>query len=133
MAAAAGLSPEHEAVLLDIVNRPLPEADDPTFVDVITADNYTFHLTIAQASGNPRLVRAVDEVLLEGERLYRLVIAGLQPSHDHRRITEALLSGQADRAATLTHEHIEVVRTRIMETYLSSQAVLESELVFPRL
>jgi DNA-binding GntR family transcriptional regulator len=117
--------------MTELVNKALPDPGAPNYIDVITSDNYEFHHTVAQASGNLRLVRVVKDVLLEGERLYRLVIADMQPSDDHRHILEALVAGQGDRAANLARDHVAEVRDRTMETYLSSQAVLEAEIVLP--
>ena len=126
--AAGRLTSEHHAILAELLVRGLPEADTDEYIDAITSINFDFHLTIARASGNGRLVRAVNEVLMEGERVYRLVIAGMQPSQDHENIAQAIYAGDGERAAELNRSHIIEVRDRIVNSYLSSQAVLEAEI-----
>jgi DNA-binding GntR family transcriptional regulator len=76
-----------------------------------------FHLTLAQMTGNPLLVRYVTETVSRCSLV--LAMYGRPHSADcgareHAAIVEALIAGEADRVAGLMDEHLAEVANRAL-------------------
>jgi len=81
--------------------------------------NREFHATIAHASGNDRMARAIVQLLEEMKRLVALGFVEREDSpeiaDDHGQLIEALRAGDADRAGEITHRHIATFRDMTLE------------------
>lgn len=106
--AAQKLSEEGGALLanaLEQFERAVSEGRSAVDADT------SFHLAVARAAGNPALV-AVHEALLEllADFRYRLDRKSYRPSAptlvDHRKILEAILERDPERARAATREHL---------------------------
>jgi DNA-binding GntR family transcriptional regulator len=88
-----------------------------------------FHLAVAEASGNPRLVRFIGTLLEEVERIYHLCLelhGSARPAEiRHVPLVDAIMKGDQQLAREIMVEAIQEARTRILEALLgvSSQVV----------
>ncbi|MCZ7590455.1 MAG: GntR family transcriptional regulator [Gaiella sp.] len=86
--------------------------------------NHEFHFVCYEAAQAPRLLKLVSMLWENSERYQRLAspVRGTpkQRVEEHRRILRALRARDAERAATLTYEHLnrtyEMARERLGET-----------------
>jgi len=93
-------------------------------IDFFLDANREFHLAIAAASGNDRLVRSIAALF---DEMIRLVALGFnapddnpQIADDHRQLVEALDAGDGKLAAKITRRHIEKFRDMTMERVMRS-------------
>lgn len=86
--------------------------------------NREFHLAIAMASGNDRLVRSISSLLDEMKRLVALGFAAKTDSPeidgDHNKLIEALDAGDGDLAEKIAYQHIERFRDMTLEKVIQS-------------
>jgi DNA-binding GntR family transcriptional regulator len=87
--------------------------------------NNTFHLAIAQASGNAFLEAGYKRLVAESLRLARVTLAfsspdGITPLNhlersvkEHREIAEAIANRDAERAEKLAQQHALLFRSRV--------------------
>ncbi|PTB18664.1 GntR family transcriptional regulator [Trinickia symbiotica] len=103
---------------------PHPERELSDQIGVFLDANREFHLTIARASGNERLHRALANLLDEMTRLVALGfgVQGTKPEikHDHNAMIEAFEAGDERRAETIARRHIETFRDMTMEKVYAS-------------
>ena len=76
--------------------------------------NREFHLGLARATRNERLVRLVERTLDEMTRL----VAVSYETGEHLRVVEALRSGDEQRAAAAMTEHVLMTRERVFKREL---------------
>jgi DNA-binding GntR family transcriptional regulator len=93
-------------------------------IDFFLDANREFHLAIAAASGNDRVVRSIAALF---DEMIRLVALGFnapddnpQIADDHRQLVEALDAGDGKLAAKITRRHIEKFRDMTMERVMRS-------------
>lgn len=90
--------------------------------------NQAFHVAIAQATGNPRLAAAVEQLLDEMTRLLRLGLGlrdrSQEMQHEHRALVKALARGDGDTAERISREQIEAARNMVLGAILTSSLVL---------
>jgi DNA-binding GntR family transcriptional regulator len=86
--------------------------------------NQEFHLTIARATRNSLLTRALADLL---DRMTRVMQLGLalrdrtrELRHDHRALVTALVRGDAAAAESLARKEIEDSRRMVLEALLAS-------------
>lgn len=98
--------------------------------------NHEFHATVAQASGNQRLVDVVVRVLDESERLFHL---GLmlrnrtdEMAHEHRSLVDALVAGDGEAARRIAVEQIVAAERMVVNALLSSPAVQSVRVELPK-
>jgi DNA-binding GntR family transcriptional regulator len=93
-------------------------------IDFFLDGNRAFHLHIAMASGNERLVRNVSVLFDEMARLVALGFSdeddSPEISGDHRLLAEALGAGDGKAASRIARRHIERFRDMTMERVLRS-------------
>ena len=86
--------------------------------------NRQFHVAIADASGNRRLARLLEQLLEETERLFHLGLAVRdrteEMQHEHEDLVSALVSGDAAAAESATIRQIDAARTMVMDGILSA-------------
>lgn len=117
------------------VNRPLLErleqacrvklsTDMGNQIDFFLEANRSFHMAIAEASGNQRLVRTLSSLMDEMTRLVALGFGmqGVRPNieNDHTLLIEYLSAGEADAAAEVARRHVETFRAMTMEKVIAS-------------
>ncbi|MDQ6680867.1 MAG: GntR family transcriptional regulator [Pseudomonadota bacterium] len=93
-------------------------------IDFFLDANRSFHMAIADASGNQRLSRTLSGLLDEMTRLVALGfgVQRVRPAikHDHELLIEHLASGDARGAETVARRHVETFREMTMEKVLAS-------------
>jgi DNA-binding GntR family transcriptional regulator len=98
-----------------------------TGADVL-AHNRFVHMHIAEASGNARLVRQIDDLLAESERSVMIGLGNgslvTQMMDEHLPLIEALQSGDPDVAEERARRHVETTMRNTMDGFLSTDAVL---------
>lgn len=108
------------------------DVDDPdAFTQAIT-DNTAFHVTLAEGSGNRRLVSSLLQVMEHMERVLHITIAAT-PGHEidereHVDLLEAVLSGDGERARAVVQEQNRAWQERMIRLLLSNEAVLSANL-----
>lgn len=93
-------------------------------IDFFLEANRSFHMAIAQASGNQRLCRTLSGLLDEMTRLVALGfgVQRIRPNipNDHEEMIEHLVAGEAEAAETVARRHVETFRDMTMEKVLAS-------------
>jgi len=88
--------------------------------------NRDFHLAIAEASGNPRLVTFIGRLLEDVERLYHLGIefntSDASHGDHHQGLVEALMKGDPHLAREMMADAVQASRQRVMESLIGSKA-----------
>ena len=97
------------------------QRDDVTY----RAADEAFHGLIARASGNARLARLIDDTNAMVSTLRQRDLPGVEASplcaHQHMRISDALLAGNADEAVQLMREHVRHVATEVLAGYAEAR------------
>lgn len=93
-------------------------------IDFFLEANRSFHMAIAEAAGNQRLVRTLSSLLDEMTRLVALGfgVQGVRPNiaNDHVLLIEYLSAGDAAAAAEVARRHVETFREMTMEKVIAS-------------
>jgi DNA-binding GntR family transcriptional regulator len=86
--------------------------------------NREFHVAIANASGNRRLGKVLEQLLEETERLFHMGLAVRDRTEEMRRehvvLMRALLDGDGDAAAQATIDQVNGARTMVMDGILAA-------------
>jgi DNA-binding GntR family transcriptional regulator len=86
--------------------------------------NQQFHLAIARASGNSRLVNSIATLLDEMKRLVALgfLNQGASPeiAHDHDELIRALQKGDGEEAERISARHVTTFRDMTLERVIES-------------
>jgi DNA-binding GntR family transcriptional regulator len=87
--------------------------------------NRAFHLTLAQAAGNRRLLETLEELLNQMERLFHLGLrlrdSSQEMVREHREIVDALESRDAEKAREVITNQITRSRDRILEAVFKGE------------
>jgi len=87
-----------------------------------------FHVAIAQATGNLRLARTVEELLDEMTRLLHLGLGlrnrSQEMQQEHRALVKALLRGDGGTAERLCRDQIESTRNMVLSAILTNSSVV---------
>lgn len=98
---------------------PLPDQ-----IDVFMDANKAFHLEIARATGNERLLRTLSSLMDEMTRLVALGfnVQGTKPEirHDHNAMIAAFEEGDGKRAELIARRHIETFQAMTLEKVYAS-------------
>ena len=111
-------SSEHLAALHTLAHAA--RRDDPDEADQYLSDHLAFHVALAERSGNPRLAKAVSDLLIEMERMLRLSLRHEReaPGEEHHQLYEALVAGDASAARAATVLQIERSRERVVRALM---------------
>ncbi len=89
--------------------------------------NNDFHLEIARATGNERLVKITANILEESRRAVHLLFSVYDQTEelrdDHPNLISTLAAGKADEAAAVAREHIERTRRIVIDALLNNSTV----------
>lgn len=116
--------------LLDEICRAGYQPDQPKSIARFLEANKEFHVAIAQAAGNMRVVHAVAQLLDEMTRLLHLGLGfrnrTQEMQHEHRTLLRALIRGDGATAEKICQEQIEAAREMVMKAILSSDTVMNA-------
>lgn len=91
--------------------------------------NTEFHLVVARATGNDRLVLALAQTLSEMERLFHFGMAmrdrTAEMREEHQALIDALARGDADEAERVTREELESSKAMVIAGFMSSESLLD--------
>jgi DNA-binding GntR family transcriptional regulator len=95
---------------LDAADRAIAETEASQDIAVWEAANRRFHRALAECSGMPRLLSAIDDLHAASSRFlfatWRERDWQARSDDEHRRILEAFQRGDGDEAAALLERHI---------------------------
>jgi DNA-binding GntR family transcriptional regulator len=93
-------------------------------IDAFMGANKKFHLTIAEAAGNERLLRSLSSLMDEMSRLVALGfnVQKVKPEikHDHNAMIRAFEDGYGKRAEIIARRHIETFQAQTLEKVYAS-------------
>jgi len=126
---AAGRADGDDLRRLDAACSAAYQPQDPDSVSGFLRANTEFHLTVAKASGNRRLVELLAPILDEMERLLHLGLRGSDRSeeiiHEHRRLIGALEAGDPAGAAHEVVSQLHDAQAMVMRAFIGG--ALDSE------
>lgn len=109
--------------------------DNPASISEMLAANTEFHLCIARASGNDRMVAVIADLLSEQERLFHAGFAALGGRtgmrHQHEEMLAAFVRGDGAAAERCAREHVLTAQSVMMEGLMNSPSILDVALVPP--
>lgn len=121
---AAGKVDRSQLERLERACRANVEGDVGNQIDFFLDANRSFHMAIADATGNQRLCRTLSGLLDEMTRLVALGfgIQRVRPAirHDHEALIDLLVDGDARGAETVARRHVETFREMTLEKVLAS-------------
>ena len=133
---AAGRVNESELVRADLRWAQSYAASDRYVDDSALQGNKDFHLQIAEATGNVRLVQMQARILDETDRLIYL---GLPIANDrseiqegHKSLIKALASGDSAAAELEAARHVEIAKAIVLDAVMSSPSIMRAELTVQR-
>jgi DNA-binding GntR family transcriptional regulator len=103
------------------------DPDDPESHSMFLKTNRDFHLALAEAASNQRLVDMLGELLIEMDRLsylgLRLWDSSDEMIREHLELVEALEDGDVDGARDVIKDQILTSRDRILEAIMQGEIV----------
>lgn len=133
---AAGHIPATDLQRLDELCVAQYSADDAESEERYLRANYLFHATIADASGNRRLARAVRHALDESERLLHLSTPLRSPTdeavREHKDLMDALIAGDGEASRRMANAHITESQRLVLDALMTSPSLLTVHIVPPR-
>jgi DNA-binding GntR family transcriptional regulator len=91
--------------------------------------NTEFHLAVARATGNERLILALAQTLSEMERLFHFGLAmrdrTAEMREEHQALIEALARGDADEAERVTREELGSSKAMVVGGFMSCESLLD--------
>ncbi len=94
--------------------------------------NSEFHITVAAATGNYRLVSMLGQILKEMERFLHVGLSHRDRSaeihQEHQALIDALARGDVDQVEVLTREELASSKSMILDALMSSADLLDVNL-----
>lgn len=97
----------------------VPDGGEYAVYKAIAAHDHRFHLLVAQLSGNGNMPSTFERTNchLHIFRLFYRTYVGTAAIEEHGAVTDAIVAGDADAAATAMRHHIESSRTRLRAAF----------------
>jgi len=134
LAASLGADVAQLHTLVDLSAIGYDPTDQASITEFVEA-NTRFHAIIARAGGNRRLTATLEQVLDQTERLYYMGLARTSRSeanvHEHQDLVRAIMQGDADLARDIVVAHTRASQTMVIDSLLSSQELLSTNLAAP--
>jgi DNA-binding GntR family transcriptional regulator len=119
--AAERSSKEQLEKLADLANYTYVYKDHNSYTEFLM-HNSEFHLTVAAASGNRRLVESLSQFLDGLMRVFHLGLdirdSAEEMRNEHKVLVEALFSRDSDRAERVVCEQVESSQKRVFEALM---------------
>lgn len=126
---AAGRVDSADLHRLDRLCRTDYQPGDKESEAIFLQRNSDFHLSIAAATGNERLVAVLKQTLMELERMFHFGLSlrdrGSEMHSEHQSIIVALAEGDAETAARVTIDQVRSSRAMVLDALLSSTSLLD--------
>jgi DNA-binding GntR family transcriptional regulator len=91
--------------------------------------NSEFHLSVAAATGNERLIAVLSQTLAELERMFHFGLSlrdrGNEMRSEHQALIDALAVGDAATAERVTIDQLRASRAMVLDALLSSASLLD--------
>lgn len=118
------------AALNDLINRHLDPTREQPFADRVEAD-VTFHVSLYRLSGNPLIEEVTRPQWVHFRRTIQTVLGdpGMYPPvwRQHREILNAVLAGNAERAATLALDHTQTSARKTAERLRADTDTMDAD------
>ncbi len=119
--AARHFSPAQIAALADMSSVSYC-LDDPESHILFLQTNRNFHLALAEAAGNRRLVKMMEGLMIEMDRLFHLGLrlrdSSEEMKREHQEVVAALEAGDVDGVRDAITRQVMTSRDRILEAIL---------------
>ncbi|RFB71179.1 MULTISPECIES: GntR family transcriptional regulator [unclassified Herbaspirillum] len=106
---------------LDVCEAVLKRYDASSKASVWTALNLEFHLTLYSIANKPKLLKMIEELVLNTQRYTRVQISHTvgreKPQQEHYEILASIRSGDANKAVRLLERHIAHTQDAILRAY----------------
>jgi DNA-binding FadR family transcriptional regulator len=117
--AAGYAAVRHRADDLDALTALLERMEQETDTTAWVALDSVFHITVAQASGNPVFAKVIEEIrdALARQSAFLNELGGRREgaNAEHRRIVEAIAAGSQDAATAAMTVHLDKVETAVTD------------------
>ncbi len=125
---AAGKVDTQRLRLLDDVCRAGYQSTDTKSITRFLDASKSFHVAIAQATGNCRLANMISQLLDQMTRLLHLGLGlrnrSQEMQHEHRALLKALARGDGETAERISREQVEAARNMVLSAILTSSTVM---------
>ncbi|MEJ8570493.1 GntR family transcriptional regulator [Microbaculum marinum] len=105
------------------------EPGDPESIARFLQANTEFHLVIASAAGNERMVNVLAQILNEMERLFHFGLPRRDRTAElrerHQAMIDALAAGDADTAERINREGLARSKAMVVDALMSTDAMLD--------
>ncbi len=99
--------------------------DDPESHILFLKTNRDFHMALAEAAANRRLVDMLEGLMVEMDRLFHLGLrlrdSSEEMRHEHQEVVAALENGDVDGVRDVIMRQINMSRDRIMEAIMQGE------------
>ncbi len=133
---AAGRVDEFSLRRLDKVCSQYYHAGDRESESKFLQANSEFHLTVATATGNYRIVSALAQIFKEMERLLHIGLSFRDRSEEiyqeHQALIDALACPDADQVEVLTLKELAASKSMILDALMSNENLLDVNLSFEK-
>ncbi len=110
------------------------QIEDEESIAAFLSANTEFHVLIARASNNPRLVQILAGLLEEMQRYFHLGLRlrnrAMEMHNEHDELVKALMAGNADLAERACFNQILASRKMVVDALMSSPSIQEINLAF---
>lgn len=130
--AAQATKDPHQLRSLDALCRVAYDPHERASISQFLRANTEFHVTIAEAAGNSRLARTLEQLLHELERIFHLGLALTSRTqeivHEHEDLVAAIMCGDAASARKIALAQCQASQAMVLDALLSSPALLSANI-----
>lgn len=130
--AAQAMTDPHQLRSLDELCQVAYDPHDRASISRFLRANTKFHVTIAEAAGNSRLARTLEQLLHELERIFHLGLALTARTqeivHEHEDLVGAIMRGDAATAREVALAQCQASQKMVLDALLSSPSLLSANI-----